>query len=96
MVLLRLLADILLYLALGSLAYWYFTADMTALLIAIASGVISFLLFMITTDIRQSQHKRKHNIDAYDIWNWWFFVELLEIPLRLLVWLLKSLWRVFD
>lgn len=94
LVLLRLLADILLYLSLGLLVYWYFTQDTTALLIAIASGVISALLFIITTDIKQS--RRHRHSEPSSIWDWLYFIDILEIPFYLLGWLLRSLWRVFD
>ncbi len=96
MALLRVLADILCYLALGLLVYWYFTEDMTALLIAIASGVVSFLLFIITTDIKHSQRKHKQNSEAYDLWDWWFYADLLEIPFRIIIWLFSKFWRIFD
>ncbi|MGI9340549.1 MAG: hypothetical protein ACR2PP_07920, partial [Psychrobacter sp.] len=72
MALLRLIADILCYLTLGLLLYWYLSEDTAALLIAIVSGVVSFLLFIITTDIRQSQRKRKQDREAYDIWDFWY------------------------
>ena len=94
MVLLRLLADILLYLTFGLLAYWFFTDDMTALFIAIASGVISALLFIITTDIKQSRRNRRS--EPSDIWDWFDFIDIVEIPLRLLWWLFSNLWRIFD
>jgi VanZ family protein len=67
-VLLRLLADILLYLTVGLLVYWYFIEDITALFIAIASGVISALLFIITTDIKQSRRNRRS--EPSSIWDW--------------------------
>lgn len=94
MVLLRLLADILLYLTLGLLVYWYFTEDITALFIAIASGVISALLFIITTDIKHS--RRNQRSEPSNIWDWLYFIDILEIPLYLIGWLFRSLWRVFD
>lgn len=94
MALLRLIADILCYLTLGLLLYWYLSEDTAALLIAIVSGVVSFLLFIITTDIKHSQ--RKQNSKAHDIWDWWFVADILEIPFRMIVWLFKSLWRIFD
>ncbi|MFZ2844285.1 hypothetical protein [Psychrobacter sp.] len=94
MVLLRLLADILLYLTFGLLVYWYFTEDVTALFIAIASGVISALLFIITTDIKQSRRNRRS--DPSSIWDWLYFIDIVEIPLRLLWWLFSNLWRIFD
>ena len=93
-VLLRLLADILLYLTVGLLVYWYFTEDITALFIAIASGVISALLFIITTDIKQS--RRNHRSEPSSIWDWLYFIDILEIPLYVIGWLFRSLWRVFD
>ncbi|MCG3880751.1 hypothetical protein [Psychrobacter sp. Ps3] len=96
MALLRLIADILCYLTLGLLLYWYLSEDTAALLIAIVSGVVSFLLFIITTDIRQSQRKRKQDREAYDIWDFWYLTDLLEIPFRMIIWLFKSLWRIFD
>ena len=94
MVLLRLLADILLYLTLGLLVYWYFTEDITALFIAIASGVISALLFIITTDIKQSRRNRRS--EPSSIWDWLYLIDILEIPFYLIGWLSRSLWRVFD
>lgn len=94
MVLLRLLADILLYLALGLLAYWFFTDDITALWIAIGSGISSILLFMYTADINRS--RRYRHSESSGIWDWFDFIDIVEIPLRLLWWLLSSLWRIFD
>ena len=94
MVLLRLLADILLYLTFGLLAYWFFTDDMTALFIAIASGVISALLFIITTDIKQSRRNRRS--EPSSIWDWLYFIDILEVPFYLIGWLFRSLWRIFD
>ena len=91
LVLLRLLADILLYLTLGLLVYWYFTEDITALFSAIASGIISALLFIITSDIKHSRRNRRS-----DIWDWWFYADILEIPFYFIGWLFKSLWRIFD
>lgn len=96
MALLRLIADILFYLTLGLLVYWYLTEDITALFLAIASGVISFILFINTSDSKQSRHQRHRGVDSYDIWDWWFYVELLEIPFRIIIWLFSRLWRVFD
>ena len=94
MVLLRLLADILLYLTFGLLVYWFFTDDMTALFIAIASGVISALLFIYTADINRS--RRNRHSEPSDIWDWFDFIDIVEIPLRLLWWLFSNLWRIFD
>ena len=94
MVLLRLLADILLYLTVGLLVYWYFTEDITVLFIAIASGVISALLFIITTDIKQSRRNRRS--EPSSIWDCLYFIDILEIPLYVIGWLFRSLWRVFD
>ena len=94
MVLLRLLADTLLYLTFGLLAYWFFTDDMTALFIAIASGVISALLFIITTDIKQSRRNRRS--EPSSIWDWLYFIDILEVPFYLIGWLFRSLWRIFD
>lgn len=94
LVLLRLLADILLYLTLGLLVYWYFTEDITALFSAIASGIISALLFIFTSDIRQSRRQRNRNADV--IWDWWFYADILEIPFYFIGWLFKRLWRIFD
>ncbi len=94
MVLLRLLADILLYLAVGLIVYFYFTNDIKSLLLAIGFGIISGLLFMYTADVRRSRQHR--DIEPYNLWDFWYLTDLLEIPLRLLVWLFKSLWRVFD
>lgn len=96
MALLRLSADILFYLALGLLVYWYSTEDVTALLIVTASGVISFVLFVITIDIKQSQRKRHQNSSAYEVWDWFYIINLIELPFRLIGWLLSSLWRIFD
>ena len=94
MVLLRLLANILFYSALGLIVYWALTKDISALWLAIIFAIISALLLVYTTDSRRS---RRHNdIDIYDRWDFWFLTELLEIPLRLLIWLFKSLWRIFD
>lgn len=94
MISLRLLADILLYLALGLFAYWYFTDDMNALFIAIGCGIASALLFMLTADIRNLQRQRKSG--RWDIWDFWIISDLLEIPFRIILWLLRSLWRIFD
>ncbi len=94
MVLLRLLADILLYLALGLVAYWFFTEEITALWIAIGFGIISILLFVFTTDVRRSS--RRQSTSAWDIWDWFYFIDVLEIPFQVLGWLLKRLWRIFD
>ena len=94
MVLLRLLADILLYLIVGLLVYWYFTEDITALFIAIASGVISALLFIITTDIKQT--RRNHRSEPSSIWDWLYFIDILEMPFYLIGWPFRSLSRVFD
>lgn len=94
MILLRLLADILLYLALGLVAYWFFTKDITALWIAIASGVVSFILFIVTADIKQS--RRQRHSDPSTMWDWLYFIELLEIPFQIMLWLLRGLWRIFD
>lgn len=96
MALLRLIADILLYLALALLVYWYFTEDMTALLIAIASGIGSFLLFVITSDIKQSRRQPNQGNTADLIWDLWFYTDLLELPFRLIGWLLSKLWHIFD
>lgn len=94
MVLLRLLADILLYLTLGLLAYWFFTDDITALWIAIGCGIISALLFIYTADINRS--RRYRHSEPSSIWDWFDFIDIVEIPLRLLWWLFSSLWRIFD
>ncbi len=95
MALLRLLADMLLYLALALLVYWYFTDDIiTALWIAIGSGVVSALLFMFTADIRHLQRQRKSG--AWDLWDLWIISDLLEIPFRIILWLFRGLWRIFD
>lgn len=94
MVLLRLLADVLLYLALGLVVYWALADNITALWLAIIFAIISGLLFMYTADIRRTHRRRE--IEPYDVWDFWYLTELLEIPLRLLIWLFKSLWRIFD
>ncbi|MGP9506004.1 hypothetical protein ACT3R9_06275 [Psychrobacter sp. AOP42-A1-21] len=94
MVLLRLLADILFYLALGLLAYWFVTKDTTALWAAIASGVLSAILFIYTADIRRS--RRSHYSESSSIWDWLYWIDIIEIPFYVIGWLLRSLWRVFD
>ncbi len=94
MVLLRLLADILFYLALGLIAYWFFTADTTALWVAIGSGVFSAILFIYTADIRRS--RRSSRLDPSSIWDWLYFIDIIEIPFYIIGWLFRSLWRVFD
>lgn len=94
MVLLRLLADALFYLALGLLAYWFFTADTTALWIAIGSGVFSALLFTYTADIRRS--RRSGRLEPSSIGDWSYFIDIIEIPFYVIGWLFRSLWRVFD
>ena len=91
MVLLRLLADILFYLALGLLVYWYFTEDITALWIAIVAGILSVILFIYTSDVKRT---RRH--DSNSIWDWLSFIDLLEIPFSLFRWVFMSLWRIFD
>ena len=91
MALLRLLADILLYLALGLLAYWFVTQDMSALWAAIGSGLLSALLFAYTSDVKRA--RRRHDPDLWDVL---FYIDLLEIPFRVVLWLLKGLWHVFD
>ena len=94
MVLLRLLANILFYSAIGLIVYWALTKDLSALFLAIIFAIISALLFIYSADVRRS---RGHShVDPYDAWNLWFLAELLEIPLRLVIWLFKSLWRIFD
>ena len=94
MVLLRILADILIYLALGLIAYWYFTDDITAIWIALGSGIISALLFMYTAEIKRS--RRNRHSEPSNIWDWLYFIDILEIPFYLIGWLFRSLWRVFD
>lgn len=94
MVLLRLLANILFYTAIGLIVYWALTEDMNALWLAIIFAIISALLFIYTADVRRS--RRHSDIDICDGWDFWSLTELLEIPLRLLIWLFKSLWRIFD
>ena len=94
MVLLRLLADILIYLALGLVGYWYFTDDTTAIWIALGSGIISALLFMYTAEIKRS--RRNRHSEPSSIWDWLYFIDILEIPIYLIGWLFRSLWRVFD
>ncbi len=94
MVLLRLLADILLYLTFALLVYWFFINDITALWIAIGSGIISALLFMYTADINRSRRHRPSNPSG--IWDWFDFIDIIEIPLRLLWWLFSNIWRIFD
>ena len=94
MVLLRLLANILLYLSLGLLVYWALVADITALWLAIAFALIGGMLFIVTADVRRS--RRQSNADFTDTWDLWLLAELIEIPLRLLAWLFRSLWRIFD
>lgn len=94
MILLRLLANILLYLTIGLLVYWHFSENITALFIAIASAVTSALLFIITTDVKQSRNNRRS--DPSGMWDWLNFIDIVEIPFYLIGWLLRSLWRVFD
>ena len=94
MVLLRLLADILLYLTFGLLVYWFFTSDITALWMAIGSGIVSALLFIYTADINRSRCNRRS--EPSSIWDWLYFIDLLEIPFYLIGWLFRSLWRIFD
>ena len=94
MVLLRLLADILLYLTFALLVYWFFINDITTLWIAIGSGIISALLFMYTADINRSRRNRHSNPSR--IWDWFDFIDIIEIPLRLLWWLFSNIWRIFD
>ena len=91
MALLRVLADILLYLALGLLAYWFFTQEIVALWAAIGSGLLSALLFIYTSDVKRS--RRRHDPDLWDVL---FYIDLLEIPFRVILWLLKGIWHVFD
>ena len=94
MVLLRLLANILFYSAIGLIVYWALTENISALWLAIIFAIISALLFIYTADVRRS--RRDSDVDIYDGWDFWLLTELLEIPLRLLIWLFKSLWRTFD
>ena len=94
MILLRLLADILLYLTLGLLVYWFFNSDITALWIAIGSGIISALLFIYTADINRS--RCNHRSNSSRIWDWLDFIDIVEIPIRLLWWLFTNIWRIFD
>ena len=94
MILLRLLADILLYLTFGLLVYLFFTNDITALWIAIGSGIISALLFIYTANINRSRRHRHSNPSS--IWDWFDFIDIIEIPLRLLWWLFSNIWRIFD
>lgn len=94
MVLLRLLADILLYLTFGLLVYWFVTSDIIALWMAIGSGIVSALLFIYTADINRS--RRYRHSEPSDIWDWFDFIDLLEIPFYLIGWLFRSLWRIFD
>lgn len=90
MILLRLLADILLYLALGLFIYWLFTDNTTALWMAIGCGLASLILFVFTYDIR------RYREGSFGIWDWLFYIDLLEIPFRILLWLFRGLWRIFD
>ncbi len=94
MALLRVLADILFYVALGLGVYWYLTKDTTALWLAIVFGIFGLLLFILTTDVRRQ--RRNNSLEAYNIWDWWFYADLLEIPFRMLIWLLSRFWRIFD
>ena len=94
MALLRVLADILLYLALGLLAYWFFTQEIVALWAAIGSGLLSAILFIYTSDVKRS--RRRHDYEPSSIWDWWFYSDLLEMPFRVILWLLKGIWHVFD
>ena len=63
-------------------------------IIAIASAVISVLLFTITTDVKQSRNNRRS--EPSSMWDWLNFIDIVEIPFYLIGWLLRSLWRVFD
>ena len=94
MALLRLLANIFLYLALGLFAYWFFTQETTALWLAIGSGLLSVLLFIYTSDVKRS--RRRHGYEPSSIWDCWFYSDLLEIPFYLVLWLFKRLWHIFD
>ncbi|WP_435978755.1 hypothetical protein [Psychrobacter sp. DM4] len=94
MVLLRLLADILIYTAFGLIIYWYVTSDTTALWIAIGCGVFGILLIWFTADIRPSQRQRRHT--SSDMWDWLYFIDILEIPFYVIGWLFRGLWRIFD
>ena len=94
MVLLRLSADILLYVALALLAYWFISRDTSLLWLAVGCGMISLTLFIFTDDLRRLQRNRKSG--GWDVWDWWFFVELLEIPFRIIIWLSSRLWHIFD
>lgn len=94
MVLLRFLADILFYLALGLLAYWFFSSDIIALWAAIGSGILSAILFMYTSNIKRS--RRNYHSEPLSVYDWAFYMDLLEIPFRIVSWAFKSLWRIFD
>ena len=65
MVLLRLLANTLLYSALFLIVYWALIDDVIALWIAISFAIISALLFMYTADVKRSQ--RRSNNESYDL-----------------------------
>ena len=91
LILLRLLADMLCYLVIGLLVYWYFTEDITALWIAIVAGILSAILFLYTSDV-----KRSRRYDRNSIWDWLSFIDFLEIPFSLFRWIFMSLWRIFD
>lgn len=94
MILLRLLADILIYTAFGLIIYWYMTSDITALWIAIGCALIGILLFWFTADIKPTSRRQRH-VD-WDAWDWFFFIDIVEIPFYVIAWLFRSLWRVFD
>ncbi len=91
MVLLRLLADVLFYITFGLVIYWFFTDDIRALVMALVCGIISALLFWATTDIRRTQRHRRA-----DIWDWFNLIDIIEIPLYVIRWLVSGIWRIFD
>ena len=94
MILVRLLADILLYVALGLLAYCFIAQNTSVLWLAVGSLIISLTILIFTDDFRRLQRNRKSG--GWDVWDWWFFVELLEIPFRIIIWLSSRLWHIFD
>ena len=94
MVLLRLLANILIYSALVLLVYWGLVQDIMALWLAIGFTVISVILFVVTADVRRS--RQRDNLKIFDAWDLWYLTDLLEIPFQLLGWLFKNIWRMFD
>lgn len=89
--LLRLLGYLLVYSGIAVLIYWGMTDDPKALWIAIAMLALGAILLFITSD------QRRHRSSNKDSWlDCWDIIDLVEIPFRLIGWLLSKIWHIFD